>query len=111
MVLNFGSCQRNDKDEIVGIPPEAEVRIIQRWDGNRPSVNHLIPRCYVWLKAAAIQDMQKRIEADKVSRKYHGRSGNEKKKTTFQWIEKLLQRPLDSNRYYCTWRILVPYLM
>jgi len=45
---NFGSCQRNGRDEIIGIPYEAEVRIIQTWDGNIPSVNHLLPRCYMW---------------------------------------------------------------
>jgi len=107
--LNFGACQRNDKDEIIGIPSDAEVRIIQEWNGNRPSANHLIPRCYMWLKAASIKDIQNRIEADKVSRKYRWKP--EEKKKTFQWIEKLLQRPLDNHRYYCTWRILVPYLI
>jgi hypothetical protein len=105
--LNFGACQRNDKDEIIGIPPEAEVRIIQRWDGNRRDVNHLLPRCYMWLKAKAIKDMQKRIEADKISRKYRWKS----EKKTFTWIENLLSKPLDTNRYYCVWRILVPYLI
>jgi hypothetical protein len=106
--LNFKSCQRNNRDEIIGIPSEAEVRIIQHWDGNRPSVNHLLPRCYIWLKSAAIKDMQKRIEADKVSRKYRWKSEGKK---TFTWIENLLNKPLDSNRYYCVWRILVPYLI
>jgi hypothetical protein len=63
----------------------------------------------MWLKAKAIKEMQKRIEADKVSRKYHRRSGNGK--TTFQWIENLLNKPIDSHRYYCTWRIIAPYLI
>jgi len=107
--LNFGACQRNDKDEIIGIPYEAEVRIIQTWDGNRPDINHLLPRCYIWLKSAAIKDMQERIAADKVSRKYSWSRKEEKK--IFPWIEKLLNKPLDSNRYYCVWRILVPYLI
>jgi hypothetical protein len=107
--LNFGACHRNDKDEVIDIPPNAEVRIIQTWDGNRPSVNHLLPRCYMWLKAQVIKDMQRRVEADRVNRKYRRRSGE--KKSTFQWIEKLLKKPIDSNRYYCTWRILVPYLI
>jgi hypothetical protein len=50
--------------------------------------------------------MQKRIAADKVSRKYRWSRKEEKK--IFPWIEKLLNKPLDSNRY---WRILVPYLI
>jgi len=110
--LNFGACQRNDRDEIIGIPPEAEVRIIQHWDGNRPSANHLIPRCYMWLKAAEIKDMQRRIEADKISRyksrKYYQRPSREKR---FQWIENLLNKPIHDHRYYCTWRIFAPYLI
>jgi hypothetical protein len=109
--LNFGALLRNDKDEIIGIPYEAEVRIIQTWDGNRPDVNHLLPRCYMWLKSKAIKDMQERIEADRKSRKYRRLYGDRDKKTTFQWIEKLLEKPLDNYRYYCTWRILVPYLI
>lgn len=36
--LNSGAFQLNDKDEVIGIPSEAEVRVIQTWDGNRPSV-------------------------------------------------------------------------
>src|SRR5215467_5788669 len=27
------------------------------------------------------------------------------------WIEKLLHTPLDDLRYYCLWRVLVPYLI
>ena len=52
--------------------------------------------------------MQKRIEADKISRKYRWKS---EEKKTFPWIEKLLNKPIDSNRYYCVWRILIPYLI
>jgi len=78
--LNFGACQRDDKDEITGIPLEAEVRVVQCWDGNRPSIDNLLPRCYIWLKAAAIKDIQRRIEADKIarskSRKYYQRRGH-----------------------------------
>jgi hypothetical protein len=100
--LNFGVC----KDEVILL--EAEVRVIQYWDGNRPSVDHLLPRCYIWLKAAEIRDMQKRIEADKISRKYRWKLEGKK---TFTWIENLLNKPIDSNRYYCVWRILAPYLI
>jgi len=109
--LNFGACHKNDTDEIIDIPSEAEVRVIHTWDGIRSDVNHLLPRCYIWLKSAAIKDMQDRIEEDKKSRKYRRIYGDREKKRTFQWIENLLNKPIDSNRYYCTWRILVPYLI
>jgi hypothetical protein len=108
--LNFGVCHRNDNDEVIGIPPEAEVRVIQGWDGSRPDVSHLIPRCYNWLKSIEIREMKERIEADKKSMKYRRWFGNNEK-TTFEWIEKLLNKPIDTNRYYCVWRILAPYLI
>jgi hypothetical protein len=108
--LNFRACRRNERDEIIGKPSEAEVRVIQYWDGNRPSVNHLLPRCYIWLKSAAIKDMQERIERDKLTRfsrwKRDIQSCNK-----FPWIENLLNKPIDANRYYCTWCILAPYLI
>ena len=106
--LNFGASHRNDKDDI---PPEAEVRVVQLWDDDRPSANHLLVRCYNWLKATEIRDMNERIEADKKSRKYHRWFGNREEKSTFPWIEKLLEKPLGNYRYYCTWHILVPYLI
>jgi hypothetical protein len=41
--LNSKCIQLNDRCEIMGdIPPEAEVRIIQHWDGNRPSIKPLL---------------------------------------------------------------------
>ncbi|MGC1927374.1 MAG: hypothetical protein WA667_00240 [Candidatus Nitrosopolaris sp.] len=50
--LNSKRIQFNDKDEIIGdIPPEAEVMIIQRWDGNKPSIRSLLTPYYIWLQA------------------------------------------------------------
>jgi hypothetical protein len=54
--------------------------------------------------------MQERIERDKLTRfsrwKRDIQSCNK-----FPWIENLLNKPIDANRYYCTWRILAPYLI
>src|SRR5215831_1310594 len=45
-----------------------------------------------------------------MARRYRNRPVNNEK--TFQWIEKLLEKPLDvEGRYYCTWRVLAPYLI
>jgi hypothetical protein len=117
--LNFGACQRNDKDEIIGIPPEAEVGVIQRWDGNRPSVNHLLSHCYIWIQAKAIKDIQRRRKAEQTASKYRNHNNNDRwsedrekeNRRTFRWIEKLLDKPIDGQRYYCVWRVLVPYLI
>jgi hypothetical protein len=44
--LNSNQVRFNEKGEIVegDIPPEAEVRVIQHWDGNRPSIKPLLPQ-------------------------------------------------------------------
>jgi hypothetical protein len=36
---------------------------------------------------------------------------NSTNSTTIQWIEKLLQTPLDDYRKFVVWRILAPYLI
>ncbi|MGA9152991.1 MAG: hypothetical protein WBZ36_20630 [Candidatus Nitrosopolaris sp.] len=50
--------------------PEAEVRIIQHRDGNRPSIIPLLTRYYIWLQAAAIRDIQRRRKGEHRYRKY-----------------------------------------
>jgi hypothetical protein len=83
--LNCELVQLNDRGEIIGdISPQAEVRIIQRWDGNRPSIKPLLTPYYIWLQAAAIKDIQRRREAKQVSRKYRRRLADKKKTITWR---------------------------
>jgi hypothetical protein len=107
--LNSKYVHLNDRGEIIGdVPPEAEVRIIQRWDGNTPSIVPLLTRYYIWLQAEAIKDIQRRRKVERASRKYGRRLGDKK---TICWIEKLLDKPLDDFRKYCIWRVFVPYFI
>ena len=32
----------NDKGEVLNLPPQSKVRIIQRWDGYRPNIKWLL---------------------------------------------------------------------
>jgi len=119
--VSFGNCMlripgslnssqvRFDKGRIIDIPPEAEVRVIQYWDGNRPSIKPLMPRYYIWLQADIARDIDRQME-------YKIKEGrnvvNNRLTKSIGWIEKLLKTPLDvEGRYYCTWRILAPYLI
>src|SRR5262249_14277290 len=107
--LNSRCVQLNDSGEIIGdIPPEAEVRVIQRCDGSRPSIKPLLTQYYIWLQAAAIKDIQRRRKAEQVSRKYRRLLGDQK---TIGWIENLHDKPLDDFRKYCIWRVFAPYLI
>ena len=110
--LNSNQVRFNDKGEIADIPPEAEVRIIQYWDGNRPSIKPLLPEFYIWLQDAAARDIDRQMEEVQQQNVRNRRYDNRQTKNTIDWIEKLLQKPvLDDYREYCVWRVLVPYFV
>jgi hypothetical protein len=107
--LNSKLVQLNERGEILGdIPPEEEVKVIQRWDGDKPSILSLLTPYYIWLQAAAIREIHKRRRIEQNSSKYCRRIGGKK---TITWIEKLHDKPLDDFRKYCIWRVFVPYFI
>jgi hypothetical protein len=106
--LNSNQVRFNEKYEIVDIPPEAEVRVVQHWDGYKPPIKPLLPRYYIWLQAADARDIDKQMEAMKYEdKKYRRRQA----KNTIDWIENLLEIPLEDFRKYIIKFILAPYLM
>jgi len=111
--LNSKYIQFDDIDNIISIPPEAEVRIIKSWDGTRPSIIPLLTPFYISLQGAISKDIQRRKKEELMARKYnHLHHQRPVEKKTFHWIERLLEKPLDvEGRYYCVWRIFAPYLI
>jgi hypothetical protein len=110
--LNYGLVRSNEKGQIIDIPHEAEVRVVRYGDGNRPSIEPILTQYYIWLQVQAVNDIHRRKEAElnaRKFRKYHRKQGN--KKHTINWIEKLINKPLDDSRKYCIWRIFVPYFI
>ena len=82
-----------------------EVKIIQKWDGNRPSINYLLRDFRRYL----INERIKEVKRQKQSKNYSqdtSRSNN-----IIQWIEKLMQTRIEDNRKFAVWRILAPYFM
>jgi hypothetical protein len=78
------------------------VKIIQRWDGHKPSINYLLRYFQLWLINEKIQ--YKQMD----SKRARTQTANPK---TISWIEKLLQSPLEDYRKFVVWRILSPYLI
>ena len=78
------------------------VRIIQRWDGQRPAINYLLRDFRRWL----INEQMKQRLTD--SRRARTQTTNT---TTIRWIEKLLQTSVEDHRKFTVWRILAPYLI
>jgi hypothetical protein len=68
--LNSNQLRFNKNDEIIGIPLEAEVRVIQYWDGERPSIKSLLPRYYIWRRALMTKDLDIQMEAEQKYRQW-----------------------------------------
>lgn len=85
-----------------------KVQLIQRWDGKRPSIQWVTRNFGEYL-------IQKRN--DKIKEKNKRRSFSKKQYqqniqiNKIEWIERLLQIPIEDFRKQCLWRILCPYLI
>ena len=84
---------------------QTEVKIIQKWNGLRPSIKLLIGDFLTCLT-------QRKIENGRKLSKYQKFTNNIfSNPNTTSWIEKLLQTPINDFRKYCLWKILCPYLI
>jgi hypothetical protein len=81
---------------------QSQVKLINQWNLMRPSIGYLMGSFYAYLISEKIRsDMRKDIALHDI-RYSHNK---------IQWIENLLQTPLQDHRKYCTFHILVPYLV
>jgi hypothetical protein len=90
----------NSKCKTAGIDPE--VKIIQRWDGHRPSYKLLLGSFYADLVG------KNRAPNDENNMKFHITSNLG---GTIWWIERLLRTPIEDYRKLARDLILVPYLV
>ncbi len=85
-----------------------QVKIIQQWDGRRPSIQWITTdfRCHL---------IQKRIDKINERKKEKGKklsfNATNIQNNKIKWIETLLQTPIEDHRKYCLWRVLIPYLV
>jgi Primase X len=101
--FNSKFIQPNEIGEIVNIPESAEVKIIQKSNGVRPSIKPLLSKFYIYLADSKIKE----IHRNRNPPKYFVHYGNNK----IRWIEALLQIPISDHRKYALWRIVAPYLI
>jgi hypothetical protein len=90
-----------------------EVKIIQKWDGNRPSIQRLLRHFRIWLIQKRIDDIKELKKQEKKHAKFQMTlAKNHERTNTIKWIEKgILEDPLSDHRKYIIWRILSPYLL
>ena len=88
---------------------ESKVKIIQIWDGNKLPIQLLLKDFRRWIVQEEINENKKQTQKSKSKvvsfDKFNQKGGR------IEWIEKLLQTPIDDQRNYCLWAILVPYLL
>jgi Primase X len=96
---------------------DPEVKIIERWDGKRPSIKPLLRDFRRWLIQKRIDDIEEVKKQEKKHAKFqmvvspHNQERTNRV-TKIKWIEKgILEHPLPDHRKYIIWRILSPYLL
>jgi len=111
---NAKYIQFDEKGEVVNIPTQSEVKIVQPWDGYRPNIRWLLEDYWVYLiqeksneKLERLRDDKKRIWLDiKYPNRRHRQTSDK-----IDWIESLYTKPLDDFRKYCVTFIFVPYFL
>jgi hypothetical protein len=86
-----------------------EVKIMQRRDGKRLSIQLLLKDFRRWIVQGEINENKKQSKKSKSNRSSFDKFNQ--KGSRIEWIEKLLQTPIDDYRNYCLWAILTPYLL
>jgi len=72
-----------------------EVKLKQRWDGQRPAIQYLLHDFRRWL-------INQRLEQSRSANKTRSHISNS---TTIQCIERLLQTPLNDYRKFVIWHV------
>lgn len=94
---------------------ESRVKILQKWNGKTIDAEPLVHEFRIWLTQQEINLSKDKRQKTliKIEYKYESpkRSNNQPKKVDrTEWIERLLQTPIEDYRKDCLWRIVGPYL-
>jgi hypothetical protein len=90
----------NSKCKVAGV--DAEVKIIQRWDGHRPDYWLLLGSFYAYLVG---RQRERQISCKTLL------PDDDSKGEVIPWIEKLLQTPIEDYRKHARDLIIIPYLV
>ncbi len=104
--FNSKLAELNEKGEIVNIPESVEVKIMQEWNGVRPSINPLLSDFYIYLADSKLKELHKNRRSQKFSAHYDNNHNHK-----IRYIEALLQTPISDLRKYAVRTILAPYLI
>ena len=87
------------------------VRVIQKWNGSRPSIKLLLEDFYVYLSDQRIKGLEQTRRKNPQIAEFRRVTSSSISNCTIHWIERLLQTPLSDYRKLAIWRIFAPYLL
>ena len=96
---------------------ESKIRILQKWNGKRINGEAITHEFMTWLTKQEIsfKSYSNRLNSPKKNKTKYLGSGEShhqnKSSSRIEWIERLLQIPIEDQRKYCLWRIIGPYLL
>jgi hypothetical protein len=106
--LNYDCVQFDDKGRIMHIPYDARVRIEKYWDANIPIVGRVIlMQYYNYLQFSKLKDLQEQRQR----RCMYGRAKGCINLHSYDYIDRLFNKPIDNFRKLCIWKIFVPYFV
>jgi hypothetical protein len=93
--FNSKLAELNEKGEVVNIPESAEVKIMQEWNGVRPSIKPLLSDFYIFLADSKLKEIHRNIKSRNNSVRYDNNHNHK-----IRYIEALLQIPIPDHRKY-----------
>lgn len=94
---------------------ESKVTILQRWNGERVDVELLVREFRIWLtqqEINLIRNQKSKPSIRKFDFKYTtNRKAHTHNVSKIDWIERLLQTPIEDYRKDSLWRVIGPYLL
>jgi hypothetical protein len=95
---------------------QSEVKIVQRWNGYKPDIKWVLRDYWIYLTQEKNNEILATSHRDQRRLRSQWKRGidpNQQKKQAnkTEWIESLYNKSLDDCRYYCIWRIFVPYFI
>jgi hypothetical protein len=89
-----------------------EIKVIQKWDGYRPKINLLLGSFHVYLVDLKLKEIRIQKKSNKGQRMSgFANNNNYNSSNTIDWIERLLQTPIEDYRKNAISLILAPYLI
>lgn len=94
---------------------QSKVNILQKWNGKRINSETLVHEFRIWLTQQEInlnREKIKKLPMRKQDYQYFSDRRNQRNNVSkIDWIETLLQTPIEDYRKDCLWRIIGPYLL